>query len=87
MEGDINAREGDSGKATFKDDIALSLLFLKCAVIAAVHDILQHLLDLSETKFLGQLAENRQYDSSQPFSDAYLGYVNLLHLKVIKNVC
>jgi hypothetical protein len=87
VEGDIDARERNSGETTLEDNIALSLLFLKCAVIAAVHDILQHLLDLSEAKFLSQLVENRKYNnSSQLSNDAYLGYVNLLHLEVIKNV-
>jgi hypothetical protein len=53
VEGNIDARERNSGETTLKDNIAVGLLFLKCAVKAAVHDVFQHLLDLSETIFLG----------------------------------
>ncbi len=55
MEGDIDTEERDRSETTLKDNIALNLLFLKYAVIAVVHDVLQHLLDLRDTKFLSQL--------------------------------
>jgi hypothetical protein len=55
VEGDIKASKRDRRETTLKDNIALSLLFFNSAIIAAIHDVLQHLLDLYETKFLGQL--------------------------------
>ena len=54
MEGDIDTSERDRSETTLEDNIALGLLFLKRAVIAAVHDVLQHLLDLRDTKLLSQ---------------------------------
>lgn len=63
MKGDIDAGKRDRSKTTLKDDIAFGLLFFKCAVEAAVNDILQHLLNLRETKFLGQLKINHKYNS------------------------
>jgi len=52
MEGDIDTSERDRSETTLKDNIALGLLFLERAVIAAVNDVLQHLLDLRNTKLL-----------------------------------
>ena len=46
MEGDIDTSKRDHSKTTLEDKIALSLLFLKRMVIAAVHNVLQYLLDL-----------------------------------------
>ena len=55
MEGDIDTSERDCSETTLKDNIALGLLFLKHTVIAGVHNVLQHLLDLRDTKLLSQL--------------------------------
>jgi len=46
----IDTREGKHCKATLKDNMALSLLSLKYAIVAALHDVLQHLFNLRETK-------------------------------------
>jgi hypothetical protein len=86
MEGDVDTRERNRSETTLEDNITVSLLFLKCAVIAAVHDVLQHLLDLRDAKFLSQLTGYCQFHSSQLPSDTYLGDVNLLHLKVIEDI-
>ena len=40
MEGDIDTSERDHSETTLEDNIALGLLFLKCVVIAGVHDVL-----------------------------------------------
>jgi len=85
MEGDIDTGERDRSKTTLEDNIALSLLFLKHTVIVAVHDVLQHLLDLRDTKFLSQLMGYCQFNSSQLSSDTYLGDVNCPHLEVIED--
>jgi hypothetical protein len=60
VEGDIDARERDRSETTLEDNIALSLLFLKRTVVAAVHDVLQHIFNLRDTKFLSQLEVNGQ---------------------------
>ena len=60
MEGDVNTTKRNSGKATFEDDVALSLLLLKGPIKAVVHDVLKHLFNLRETEFLSQL--ERGYD-------------------------
>jgi hypothetical protein len=86
VEGDIDAGERNRSKATLKDNIALSLLFLKCAIVAAIHDVLQHLFNLRETKFLGQLRVDHQYNNSKLFSDTYLANVNFLYLEVIEDI-
>jgi hypothetical protein len=86
MEGDIKARKRDRSVTTLKDNIALSLLFFNRAIIAVIHDVLQHLLDLCETKFLGQLGLTISTNISQQSSNTYLGNVNLLHLEIIKNI-
>ena len=69
-----------------EDNLALSLLFLKYTVIAAVPEVLQHLLDLRNTKFLSKLTGYCQFNSNQLSSGTYLGDVNLLHLEVIKDI-
>lgn len=43
------------GELGFHRDVLRSLLFFNHAVIAAICDVLQHLLDLCKAKFLGQL--------------------------------
>jgi hypothetical protein len=45
-EGDIDTSERDRSETMLEDNIALGPLFLKRAVIAAVLDVLQHILDL-----------------------------------------
>jgi hypothetical protein len=55
VEGDIKTSKRDRSETTLEDNIAVSLLFFNRSVIAAIHDVLQHLLDLCETKFLDQL--------------------------------
>ena len=55
VEGNIKASKRDHSETTLKDNIAISLLLLKHAVIAAIHNIFEHFLNLRETKFLGQL--------------------------------
>jgi len=55
VEGDIKASKRDRSKTTLKDNIALSFLFFNRTIIAAIHDVVQHLLNLCKTKFLGEL--------------------------------
>jgi hypothetical protein len=55
VEGYIKARKRNRSETTLEDNIALSLLFFNRAIITAIHDVLQHLLDLCQTKFPGQL--------------------------------
>jgi hypothetical protein len=61
VERNINACERDGGKTTFKYDITFGLLLFEGAVVAAVHNILQHILHLSEAEFLCQLNNNHEY--------------------------
>ena len=86
MEGDIKASKRNRSETTLEDNIALSLLFFNRAIIAAIHDILQHLLDLCETKFLGQLGLIINTDTGQQSSNTYFGNVNLLHLEIIEDI-
>ena len=55
MEGDIDTAKRNGGETTFEDDVALGLLLLKGTIVAAVHDVLEHLFNLCETEFLSQL--------------------------------
>ena len=55
MERNINACERDGGETAFKHNITFGLLLFEGMVVAAVDDVLQHILDFSEAKFLGQL--------------------------------
>ena len=86
MEGDIKASKRNRSETTFENNIALSLLFFNRAIIAAIHDILQHLLDLCETKFLGQLGLIINTDTGQQSRNTYFGNVNLLHLEIIEDI-
>ena len=86
MEGNIKSRKRDCSETPLEDNIALGLLFFNCAIIAAIHDVLQHLLDLRETKFLGQLGLIINANISQQSNNTYLHDVNLLHLKIIENI-
>jgi hypothetical protein len=86
VEGNIKASKRDRSETTLEDNIALSLLFFNRAIIAAIHDVLQHLLDLCETKFLRQLGLIISTNINQQSSNTYLGNVNLLHLKIIENI-
>jgi hypothetical protein len=86
VEGNIKASKRDRSETTLEDNIALSLLFFNRAITAVIHDVLQHLLDLCETKFLGQLGLTISTNISQQSSNTYLGNVNLLHLKIIENI-
>ena len=78
MEENIDTGETVRSETTLEDNIALSLLFLKYAVVAVVHDVLQHLLDLRDTEFLIQLTGYCQFYSSQLSSCTYLGGVSHL---------
>jgi hypothetical protein len=86
VEGDIKASKRDRSETTLEDNIALSLLFFNRAIIAAIHDVLQHFLDLCEAKFLGQLGLIINTNISQQSSKTYPGNVNLLHLEIIENI-
>lgn len=86
MEGDIKSSKRDRSKTTLEDNIALSLLFFNRAIIAAIHDVLQHLLDLFDAKFLGQLGLTISTNIVQQSSITHLGNVNLLHLEIIENI-
>jgi hypothetical protein len=86
VEGDIKASKRDRSETTLEDNVAFSLLFFNRAIIAAIHDDLQHLLDLCETKFLGQLGLIINTNISQQSSNTYLRNVNLLHLEIIENI-
>lgn len=55
MERYINTRKRNGGKATFKNDVTLSLLLIKSALVALSNDITQHLLDLFNRICFGQL--------------------------------
>jgi len=86
VEGYIKASKRNRSETTLEDNIALSLLFFNRAIIAAIHDVLQHLLDLCETKFLGQLGLIISTNIGQQSSNTHLGNVNLLHLEIIENI-
>jgi hypothetical protein len=86
VEGDIKASKRDRSETTLEDNIALSLLFFNRAIIAAIHDVLQHLLDLFETNFLGQLGLIISTNIGQQSSITYLGNVNLLYFEIIENI-
>ena len=55
MEGDVNTREGDSGKTTLEGDVALLGLKFLSLSIARVDDLSEHLLDLVDGELLRQL--------------------------------
>ena len=55
MEGDIDTAERNSSETTLEDDVTLSLLLLEGTIVAVIHDVLEHLLDLCESEFLSQL--------------------------------
>jgi hypothetical protein len=55
VERNINAGEWYSGEAVFKHNIKVDLLLFDRTVIAAVGDVLLHILHFSEAKCLGQL--------------------------------
>jgi hypothetical protein len=86
VERDIKASKRDRSKSTLEGNVALSLLFFNRAIIATIHNVLQHLLDLCETEFLGQLGLIVNTNISQQSSNTYLGNVNFLHLKIIENI-
>jgi hypothetical protein len=62
VERNINPCERDSGEITFKHDITFGLLLFEGIVVAVVDDVLQHILNFSETKFLGQLDSDSERD-------------------------
>jgi hypothetical protein len=86
VEGDIKASQRDRSETTLEDNIAISFLFFDRAIIAAIHDVLEHVLDLFKTKFLGQLRLIISTNIGQQSSVTYLGNVNLLYLEIIKNI-
>lgn len=55
MEGDIDTAERNSSETTLEDDVTLSLLLLEGTIVAVIHDVLEHLLNLCESEFLSQL--------------------------------
>jgi hypothetical protein len=55
VERNVNACERDGGETAFKYNITFGLLLFKGMVVAVVDNVLQHILNFSETKFLGQL--------------------------------
>jgi hypothetical protein len=64
MEWGIDTRQRDRSEATHEVDIACNPWLLKYVVIAAVHDVLQHLLDLHDTRYLSQLTGYYQFNNS-----------------------
>jgi hypothetical protein len=58
------------------------------AIIAAIHDVPRHPLDLCVTKFLGQLRliVNTNLNIGRQSSNTYFGNANLRHLKMVENV-
>jgi hypothetical protein len=55
VERDINACERDGGETAFKHYITFGLLPFEGMVVAVVDNVLQHILNFGEAKFLGQL--------------------------------
>jgi hypothetical protein len=86
VEGDIKTSKRDRSETTLEDNIAISILFFNRAIIAAIHDVIQHLLDLCETEFLGQLGLIISTNIGQQSSITYFKNVNLLYLEIIENI-
>ena len=86
MEVDIKASKRNCSETALEGNIVLGLLSFNHTIVAAIHNILQHLLDLCETKFLGQLGLIINTNTRQQSSNTYLGNANLPHLEIIEDI-
>ena len=87
MEWNVDAGQGNGGKATLEFDVALGALKLLSALEARVNNLAQHLLDLVHGEPLSQLKGVDQLDVISIGGRPYLLDVDLLHLEIVEDVC
>ena len=60
VEGDIDTGKGNGCESPLKLNVSFSLLLLLCLFEAGLDDLVKHLLDLLDSKLLGQLVKEER---------------------------